>query len=147
MRNLKLWQKLALMGAVFMIPFAAVTYKMTSSINALGVDFARQEVSGLEYYRPLAVLLRDLQLHRDVANGLLNGEASFEERLTRKRADVENDVKAVDEVNGRLQDTLQTGDRWTAVRTATLDLLKASPSLSADQSFARHSALIDDVIL
>ena len=44
MRNLKIWQKLALMGAVFMVPFAVVTYKMTSSINALGVDFARQEI-------------------------------------------------------------------------------------------------------
>ena len=64
-------------GAVFMVPFAAVTYKMTSSINALGVDFARQEVSGLEYYRPLVVLLRDLQLHRDGANGLLSGETAF----------------------------------------------------------------------
>ena len=51
MRNLKTWQKLAVMGAVFMIPFAVVTYKMTSSINAMGVDFARLEVRGLEYLR------------------------------------------------------------------------------------------------
>ena len=34
MRNLKMWQKLALMGAIFMIPFAGVTYQMASSINA-----------------------------------------------------------------------------------------------------------------
>ena len=44
MKNLKVWQKLALMGAVFMLPFAAVTSKMTSSVNTLGVEFARQEI-------------------------------------------------------------------------------------------------------
>ena len=41
MKNLKVWQKLALMGAVFMVPFAVVTYKMTSSVNALGTEFGR----------------------------------------------------------------------------------------------------------
>src|SRR5215212_722499 len=103
MRNLKVWQKLALMGIVFMIPFAGVTYKMTSSINALGVDFARQEVVGLEYYTPVSVLMKDLQLHRDIANSLLLGDVSLSDRLARKRVDVENDIKALDEVDARLQ--------------------------------------------
>ena len=48
MRNLKAWQKLALMGAVFMLPFAVVTYKLASSINTLGVEAAQRELRGLE---------------------------------------------------------------------------------------------------
>jgi hypothetical protein len=48
MKNLKVWQKLAVMGTLFMVPFAVVTYKMVSSINGLAVEFARQEVRGLE---------------------------------------------------------------------------------------------------
>ncbi len=48
MKNLKIWQKLVLMGAVFMVPFAVVTYEMISSINRLGIEFARQESRGLE---------------------------------------------------------------------------------------------------
>ena len=56
MQNLRVWQKLALMGAVFMLPFAGVTYKMTSSIQVLGVDFAEQELRGLEYYTPALAL-------------------------------------------------------------------------------------------
>src|SRR5436853_418733 len=60
MKNLKVWQKLALMGAVFMVPFAVVTYKMTSSVNTLGTEFGRQEIRGLEYYTPLLALITDV---------------------------------------------------------------------------------------
>lgn len=48
MKNLNVWQKLALVGVILMLPFAAVTWEMVKSINALGVEFARHEVRGLE---------------------------------------------------------------------------------------------------
>ncbi len=64
MKHLKVWHKLALMGAVFIFPFAVVTYKMVSSVNTLGAEFARREMLGLEYYTPLLKLLQDLQQHR-----------------------------------------------------------------------------------
>ena len=73
MKNLKVWQKLALMAAVFVLAFAIVTYKMASSINTLGVEFAQQEIRGLEYYRPLAGLLNDLQQHRGMSAAFLSG--------------------------------------------------------------------------
>ena len=102
LRNLKVWQKLALMGAVFMLPFAVMTYEMASSIDTLGVEFARQEIRGLEYHRPLVKLLQDLQQHRDMSAAWLSGDASFKERLDSKTADVENDIKKVDEIDRRL---------------------------------------------
>ena len=46
MRNLKAWQKLGLIGAISMLPFAVVTYKMASSINTLGVEFAGRRFAG-----------------------------------------------------------------------------------------------------
>ena len=76
MRNLKAWQKLGLIGAISMLPFAVVTYKMASSINTLGVEFARQEIRGLEYYTPLTTLLNNLQLHRSLTALSFSGDAS-----------------------------------------------------------------------
>ena len=108
MKNLKVWQKLALMAAVFMLACAVLTYKMASSINALGVGFARQEIRGLDYYRPLLALLKDLQQHRGMSSALLNGDSSFKERLAERRLAVENDVKQVDEVDRRLKSALHT---------------------------------------
>ena len=69
------------MGAVFMVPFAVVSYKMMSSVNVLGTEFARQEIRGLEYYTPLLALLKDLQLHRGMANALSSGDTSFKAAL------------------------------------------------------------------
>jgi len=93
MKNLKVWQKLALMGAVFMVPFVVVSYRMTSSVDALGTELARQEIRGLEYYTPLLALLKDLQLHRGMASAWLSGDTSFKDSLTGKTADIENDIK------------------------------------------------------
>ena len=75
-----------------------VTYKMVSSINTLGVEFARQEIRGLEYYSPLLALLKDLQQHRGMAAAWLSGDASFKD-VCERRIDIENDIKKVDEVD------------------------------------------------
>jgi len=49
MRHLRIWQKLAVMGAVFMVPLAVATYTMLPWIITIGPEFARQEMRGLEY--------------------------------------------------------------------------------------------------
>ena len=83
MRNLKAWQKLGLIGAISMLPFAVVTYKMASSINTLGVEFARQEIRGLEYLHAAHDAAEDLQLHRGLTALSLSGDASSKASLDR----------------------------------------------------------------
>lgn len=146
MRNLKTWQKLAMMGLVFMVPFAVVTFKMTSSINAMGVDFARLEVRGLEVYAPALDLLKSLQIHRAMANAWLHGDQSFKERLVGQRKEVEDSMKAFDEVEQRLTAVGKLTEQWNAVHTDAIDLIKKTPSLSADESFARHSSVIAGMV-
>ena len=113
------------MGLV-LLAFAVVTYTMASSINTLGVGFARQEIRGLEYYSPLLALLKDLQQHRGMAAAWLSGDSSFKERLAERRLDIENDVKKVDEVDRRLEGALHTSQKWTALKAETRDLLDRS---------------------
>jgi methyl-accepting chemotaxis protein WspA len=146
MRNLKVWQKLALMGVIFLIPFALVTKKMVSAIDTLGVDFAAQELQGLEFTGPSLALVKNLQQHRDVASVVLNGDAAYRGRLDGVRVDVEKDLAALDDLDRRLGATLRTTARWKAIRTACTDLLSKAAGLSAEESFARHSRLISDVI-
>ena len=146
MRNLKVWQKLALMGVIFLIPFALVTMKMVSAIDTLGVDFAAQELRGLEFTGPGLTLVKNLQQHRDVASIVLNGDGGYRGRLDGVRVDVEKDLAALDELDRRLGVVLRTTARWKAIRTAATDLLSKAAGLSSDESFARHSRLIADVI-
>ena len=145
MKHLKVWQKLVLMGFVFLVPLAVVSYRMAASIDTLGVEFARQEVRGLEYYGPLLKLTKDLQLHRGIAHALLSGDASVGSQLAGKRVEIEADVKALDEIDRRLDGSLDTTKAWTVARTACQDLLDKTRGLPAVESFERHSRLIADL--
>ncbi len=146
MKHLKIWQKLALMAIVFLVWFAAVTYKMVSSINTLGVEFARQEMRGVDYYIPLLALLKDLQQHRSMANAWLSGDAAFRDNLATKDADIENDIAKVDAVDQQLDSALHTSKEWTALRAACSELVSKTPGLSADDSFQQHTSVIGKTI-
>ncbi len=145
MRNLKIWQKLVLLGVVFFVPFGIVT-RMAASIDTVGVEFARQEIRGLDYYSPLSALLNDLQQHRDLVSARLSGDASVETTLAAKRADVERGIQAVDEADRRLGTALSTSEKWTAWGAAWRGFAEDVPKLSAAASFQQHTKLIEDLI-
>src|SRR5205814_6286177 len=111
MKNLKVWQKLLVVGVILMLPFGAVTWRMVSSINALGTEFARQESRGLEDYSPLLVLLTDPQEQRGLTSIWLSADASFKGRVDAKRLDVEKDVRRVHESDQRSDGALATRAR------------------------------------
>lgn len=146
MKSLKIWQKLLVMGFVFMIPFAVVTWRLISSVNTLGVEFARQEARGLELYSPVLTLLQELQQHRDLANIALNGDAAFRERVAAKSIDVERALAAVDAVDARLAADLKTAPKWGELKQSCRALLAETLSLGASESSRRHNRVIDDTI-
>jgi methyl-accepting chemotaxis protein len=146
MKHLKLWQKLALMGGILVLPFAVVTYDMVSSINSLGTEFARQEIRGLEYCGPLRTLIRDLQQHRDLVAASLSGDASFKPQIETSHQAIDADLKEVSAVDQRLDPQLHLTASWTESSRNVRDLLDRSANLSASDSFALHTKVIDDLI-
>jgi methyl-accepting chemotaxis protein len=142
MKNLKVWQKLVLMGAVYMVPFAVVTYKMISYLDTLGVGFAQQELRGLDYYGPLSTLLKDLQQHRAIATAWLGGNAGYHDLLLASDAAIEADLKAVAEADQRLDSALHVNRKWEQLQTDTHELLTKAANLNADDSFRLHSKVI-----
>jgi len=145
-KNLKVRQKLALMAAVFMIPFAVVTWQLVASVNRLGIEFARQELRGLEYYPPLIQLLKDFQQHRGMANAYLGGDASFKDALAARRAAIEQDLQALDAVDARLDGALHTSALWRPLANACRELLPRVSGLSPQESFAQHSQRVDELL-
>ena len=146
MKNLKVWQKLLVMGVILMLPFGAVTWRMVSSINTLGGEFARQESRGVEYYNPLLVLLKDLQEQRGLTSLWLSGDATIKGRLDAKRVDVERDVRMLDEVDRRLDDSLHTRSKWTELSGEIRNLASMSSTTTPAASFDMHSKTIQKTI-
>ena len=146
MKNLKVWQKLLAMGVILMLPFGVVTSRMVASINTLGAEFARQESRGLEYYSPLLTLLQDLQEQRGLSSLSLSGDATMKGRLDAKRLDVERDVKALDEVDQRLDDSLHTRATWSELRDEIRTLASRSSNATPAASYDMHSQTIKKTI-
>jgi len=152
MKNLKVWQKLALLGVLFLVPFGVVTFSMISSKNHDVVDFAKNEVRGVEYYKPLLALLKDLQLHNAAASAYLSGDVTFKDGVTAKASDIAADVKTLDEVNDRLgklldvDQPLSVDEKWHALSAECTDLLNRQSTFSADDSIQEHQKVKEDTL-
>lgn len=146
MKRMKVWQKLGVLGLIFLIPLAVFSYKMLASMRAMGVDFAKQEVIGVEYLSPVYTLLEDLQQHRDIAAALLNGDATFGETLAAKRGEIGADLQLVNAADEKLGEALQSTNRWDALQRRIGQLLESTPSEKAQASFDQHTDLLSDLL-
>ncbi len=122
-KNLRVGQKLALMGFVFMIPFAAVCYKLIASVDRLGIQFAGQESRGLEYCAPMLKLLPALQQRREL-NSLATPDHPLTRELAANAAEIQSQIQAVDEVNRRLNSLLKTTPKWEVLKSECLEWIK-----------------------
>jgi signal transduction histidine kinase/CheY-like chemotaxis protein/HPt (histidine-containing phosphotransfer) domain-containing protein len=141
-KNLKVGQKLALMGVVFMIPFAVVTYKLVTSVDSLGVEFAGKESRGLEYCAPLMKLLQALQERREL-DCLATADRPFTEQLA-NAAEIKSQIQAVDEVDRRLNPVLNTTPKWEQRKAECREWIEQSRPI--DDPFNWDGRIISDVL-
>jgi hypothetical protein len=99
MKNLKIWQKLLLLAAVFMLPFLIVTATLLSTVKEQ-VDFAQGELTGVDYAVPLLKLADDLRVHRAVADRVGAGQP-LQAELEASGVTLRSDLGAVDAVYAR----------------------------------------------
>jgi diguanylate cyclase (GGDEF)-like protein/PAS domain S-box-containing protein len=107
-----------------------------------GVDAARNERLGVEYVRALRVLLADVQQSRGMASAWLSGDEAFLPALHVKRRDVENAIRAVDDIDRRLGATLKTSARWADWKARYGQVSQPARGSAPQQSFIVHTELI-----
>ncbi len=143
--RLNIPQKFVLMGAIFGVALAGVTYRMVAGIRALGTEFARKEAVGLEYQIPIVNLLRDLQAHRGLALAVFQGESEFATERQNAADRVRERLRGVDEVNARNGEALGVLQQWPRLRTEIENLL-AHWQDHGRELFDRHTAVHGDVL-
>jgi methyl-accepting chemotaxis protein WspA len=142
MKNLKIWQKLALLAAVFMLPFLMVTATLLKTVEEQA-DFARGELVGLDFAVPLLHLSDDLRQHRALAARVIAGE-DFKSQLDASAAELQNDLRAIDDVYAKPQGELYNPKRYEVLRTGVRDLLANGQTSNAEASYAAHTQLVSD---
>ena len=130
---------------IFLLPFGVVVYQLIAEIDQR-INFAEKERLGLQYNNPLRKLLEDMQQHRGMVYGYLNGESYFKKQIIFKQSQIEEDIKAIDAVDRQLGATLITTERWMALKKDWQMLKGKVLKLSPKESFDAYTALIADIL-
>ncbi|MFE1744897.1 adenylate/guanylate cyclase domain-containing protein [Coleofasciculus sp. H7-2] len=130
---------------ILLLPFAVVVYQLLAEIK-VGIDFAQKEQLGLDYSFPLIELLEDVVQHRAQANSRFSGDIFFSTKITAIQSQIEEDLKAIDAVEGQMGNILKTTEGWKMLKRKWQELKKQSPTLSSQESFDFHTALIADIL-
>lgn len=141
MNRLNFTNKFALFGVVFLLVVGVFMINLHASLNR-DIQFSTREIEGLGHVQRLAQLVRHLQLHR----GLSAGEAS--ESLTAARKLKESEVAAAFvELQLHLTHVPALVPELVQIRNDWERLPGGLPDLTAEESYAAHTALIDRLLV
>lgn len=144
MNRLPYARKFGLIALVFAIPMAVFVGLLVTEINTT-IEFAAKERLGVQYIKALRPLMEHLPQHRGMMNAVLNGNDALRGKLPEKRAQVDADIKAVEDANAALGATLDTSAKWQEFKSRWEEFKTQLDSVDAASSFRTHSALIADL--
>ncbi|MBZ0106809.1 MAG: methyl-accepting chemotaxis protein, partial [Sulfuricella denitrificans] len=134
-------QKFVLLGLMVLALFGIPTYLFVSGLNE-NVDFAARESTGATYFKPVMALLQNTQQHRGMSGLVLNGNTEMRSKWESKRQDVDKSVAEIDEMEKRFPE-LGLAKQWQDVRSGWQGVKGDVASLSPQDSYKRHSAVVD----
>lgn len=142
-RQMKVWQKCALIAAPFILPIAALLYLVVSQNND-NIVIADAELRGLEYHRPLKKLVQQVGLHRGLAYRILNGDRAAESERTKLASQIDETIREMDQIDARLGAEYKTPEtkRWQNIRDQWAALKGQATTGAAEASFRKHTDLI-----
>jgi methyl-accepting chemotaxis protein len=146
MKHMKVWQKLGFLGVILLVPLTIFMFKTVAAMRTTGVELARQELLGVEYLSSLQNLLEDVQQHRELMTALLNGEASFAEQLTARQMAIQDDLKRVDAIDGKMGATLLSTNHWSSLRKRVAHLIEGTTKEKTRESLDQHTSTIKEML-
>ena len=139
--QLRLWQKFALLG-VLGLAAVAVPYTQFYRSAQEGIDFAANELSGIEPTQSAARLLQIVQLHRGLSGLTLGGIEDQVKARTAKQAEADQVVIALNQQISQIE-ALPVKDEWNAIKRDWNQLANdvTNRAIDSRKSFDSHTAL------
>lgn len=116
-------------------------------VQASGVRQAKEEKHALRYCKALLRLMLEIQQHRGMANTYLNGDASFRVKLTDAQDRIDGIVNGFDKDKTILQGSPSAFALWKTFKSDWKNLRGCTLDLTPPESFARHSQLVERILL
>jgi len=151
----RIWQKLTVIGLALLLPLA-ITAGLLVNESVKRVQFIEDELHGLDYVRPLYVLLLDLSTHRDLSQQVIanGGSADLLHTSTKQVDDDFAALVTIDEKLGRELDSAGADLNQSATvagqlrewqRWKTTQHNSASDVVAHDVMIAQVRSLIDHI--
>lgn len=136
---------------IFIVPFSVVVYQLISEIDG-GIDFAQKERLGVQYNSSLRRLLESLIEYRHLINLSLSRNTSntsntvLSTQLSQQQSKIASEIKAIDAVDLRLGNTLNTRDKWASIRQKLRNNKNDLKILSIQDNLNIQSNSIDELL-
>ena len=158
LETIRVSRKLLLIALMFIAPMGAMLYYMVDNLNESIIDFARHELRGNEYQRPLEELLDTVQRHQLAAQRVADGDVELAGEITQLQGKVDRNFEALDAVDTRVGAALEftpeglsklgrENAKPSAARRKWTDLKGRLSTLSAAESSKQHASLVADLRL
>ena len=156
MKNATLGQRIAAVGCLVLITVATALVYFISKGFSKDIAFARQELNGNQYQRPLEEMLEAFAQHELLARRVLQGQRELQGQLTEAQARVDAGLEALQQADARIGVALQFTPEglaqrkrehchWETVRQEWERLKGTAAGQSVDGSDKSHTHLIADV--
>ena len=137
-------KKFALISVLFALPLAVVMYLLVSEINDR-IDFARKEILGDRYLRPLRNLQEHVGQSRLLARAYAGGEVVLRPDLIRAQAAIDEDFSQMEKVEQELGEILKTAKKFGMLKENGRFLKDRVLTLRPSDNDALHVKLMADV--
>jgi diguanylate cyclase (GGDEF)-like protein len=141
MNRLSYLQKFSLIGLLFLLPIGLTLYLLISDLNQQ-IETVQLEQKGTEYNSTIRHFIEDIQLHRGLANIVLNKDMAFAETLKHKNNLITNDIKAVDSAEDKFNYSWKANSPWADLKEEWITLQKKQDRLQPEESFFLHTEII-----
>ncbi len=136
MNRLTYPRKFAVISLLFALPLGLAMYSLVVQMNDR-IEFARKEIQGDQYFRPLQRLFEHVLQSRVLARSYAGGQVSVRAALVRKQAEIGEDIASLHAVDQKLGQILNT--------TRKHDALIENWSFLREQLFKLEAVDIDEL--
>jgi methyl-accepting chemotaxis protein len=143
MRNMRFGTKLGVLSAVLLLPMLAIGWQLIAR-EVGDIEIARSELEGIALVDDTSELIRQIQTHRGQSNMVLSGNTGAQAGRDKTREALRAARDRLDKKLGTVS-TFTVPAAWPELRGRIDGLVPALEGKGAPESFALHTALVEDL--
>ena len=142
MNRLRYGAKFWLLGCAVGLVITVLLYSVFVGLNR-DIVAARAEVAGLQMLKPMNVMVQNMQQHRGLSSGVLNGNEAMKDKRAAKEKEA---AEALAATEAALSSELRETVAWKSIRQDWEAIRAQGLNWTAPENIKKHSVMIANVL-